>query len=277
MQHSNFEDMTGFGGRPMTLSALTVPFLTAMRSSIFQMKTRDEIVIRSCLPIGEIDRFCGCSSSGHYRLGLQLVSVTSHDQRCRHGDEMLQTTDVTLPSTTGSTITRGLTTRALVDAQGSTEYEGLSRFNDEGWSEYEGPPIIYEGYLVTNGSERALNDFGEHTFQISSLTGFEVQEISDIGVAHRDKYFGVSSFGITYMYGAASFSGSYFKRNDQYRSLGNSVASYDNYERKSILNVVMIYTRRMPIQRRGQIFVGDNLGKDEIVSESKANPFRQGK
>ncbi|GAV56971.1 ENTH domain-containing protein [Cephalotus follicularis] len=94
-------------------------------------------------------------------------------------------------------------------------------------------------YLVSHGSERAVDDIIEHSFQISSLTSFEyfepsgkdlginvrkkaenigallnnrekIQEVRNKAAASRDKYIGLSSSGVTYKSGAASFgSGSY--------------------------------------------------------------------
>ncbi|KAL6216755.1 hypothetical protein ACLB2K_009974 [Fragaria x ananassa] len=94
-------------------------------------------------------------------------------------------------------------------------------------------------YLVSHGSERAVDDIIEHTFQISSLSTFEyvepsgkdlginvrkkaenivallnnkdkIQEIRNKAAANRDKYVGLSSTGISYKSGSAtssSFSG----------------------------------------------------------------------
>ncbi|XP_040997439.1 clathrin interactor EPSIN 1 [Juglans microcarpa x Juglans regia] len=94
-------------------------------------------------------------------------------------------------------------------------------------------------YLVAHGSERAVDDIIEHTFQISSLSSFEyvepngkdmginvrkkaesivallnnkekIQEVRNKAAANRDKYFGLSSTGITYKSGSAtSSSGGY--------------------------------------------------------------------
>uniref|UniRef100_A0A7N0RDB7 ENTH domain-containing protein n=1 Tax=Kalanchoe fedtschenkoi TaxID=63787 RepID=A0A7N0RDB7_KALFE len=90
-------------------------------------------------------------------------------------------------------------------------------------------------YLVANGSEEAVDDIVEHTFKISSLSGFEYVEPSgkDMGInvrkkvenivallnnkdkieevrkkaaANRDKYVGVSSAGSTYKFGSSSAS-----------------------------------------------------------------------
>ncbi|KAL0447421.1 UNVERIFIED_CONTAM: Clathrin interactor EPSIN 1 [Sesamum latifolium] len=106
-------------------------------------------------------------------------------------------------------------------------------------------------YLVAHGSERAVDDIIEHTFQISSLASFEyvepsgkdvginvrkkaetivkllndkdkIQEVRDKAAANREKYFGLSSSGITYKSGAASFSSTNFKSSDRYGGFGNS-------------------------------------------------------
>ncbi|KAK6161927.1 hypothetical protein DH2020_001768 [Rehmannia glutinosa] len=106
-------------------------------------------------------------------------------------------------------------------------------------------------YLVAHGSERAVDDIIEHTFQISSLASFEyvepsgkdvginvrkkaetivallnnkdkIQEVRNKAAANREKYVGLSSSGITYKSGAASFSSTGFKNNDRYGGFGNS-------------------------------------------------------
>ncbi|KAL0311902.1 UNVERIFIED_CONTAM: Clathrin interactor EPSIN 1 [Sesamum radiatum] len=106
-------------------------------------------------------------------------------------------------------------------------------------------------YLVAHGSERAVDDIIEHTFQISSLTSFEYVEPSgkDVGInvrkkaekivallnskdkiqearnkatANREKYVGLSSSGITYKSSAASFTSSSFKNSDRYGGFGNT-------------------------------------------------------
>ncbi|XP_048227615.1 clathrin interactor EPSIN 1 isoform X2 [Ricinus communis] len=100
-------------------------------------------------------------------------------------------------------------------------------------------------YLVAHGSERAVDDIIEHTFQISSLTSFEyvepsgkdvglnvrkkaenivallnnkdkIQETRNKAAANRDKYVGVSSSGITYKSGSASYSGGSFQSSSRY-------------------------------------------------------------
>ncbi|KAL8499124.1 hypothetical protein ACS0TY_022193 [Phlomoides rotata] len=106
-------------------------------------------------------------------------------------------------------------------------------------------------YLVANGSERAVDDIIEHTYQISSLTSFEyvepsgkdlginvrkkaetivallndkdkIQEARDKAAANREKYFGLSSSGVTYKSGSASFSSSNFRSSDRYGGFGSS-------------------------------------------------------
>ncbi|XP_057959640.1 clathrin interactor EPSIN 1 isoform X2 [Malania oleifera] len=108
-------------------------------------------------------------------------------------------------------------------------------------------------YLIANGSERAVDEIIEHTFQISSLTSFEhaepsgkdlginvrkkaetivsllnnkdkIQEVRNKAAANRDKYFGLSSSGVTYKSGSASygshnFGSSSFQSSDRYGGL----------------------------------------------------------
>ncbi|CAA2986971.1 Hypothetical predicted protein [Olea europaea subsp. europaea] len=106
-------------------------------------------------------------------------------------------------------------------------------------------------YLVSHGSERSVDDIIEHTFQISSLASFEyveptgkdlginvrkkaekivallnnkdkIQEVRNKASANREKYFGLSSSGITYKSGTASFSSSSWKSSDRYGGFGNT-------------------------------------------------------
>ncbi|KAK9077687.1 hypothetical protein SSX86_006024 [Deinandra increscens subsp. villosa] len=107
-------------------------------------------------------------------------------------------------------------------------------------------------YLVANGSERAVDEIIEHTFQISSLSCFEYVEPNgkDSGInvrkkaeniasllndkdkiqaarnkasANRDKYVGLSSTGITFKSGSAtSLSSSNFQKSGQYGEFGGS-------------------------------------------------------
>ncbi|KAK8513634.1 hypothetical protein V6N13_002365 [Hibiscus sabdariffa] len=113
-------------------------------------------------------------------------------------------------------------------------------------------------YLISHGSERAVDDIIEHTFQISSLTSFEYVEPSgkDMGInvrkkaetivgllsnkekiqearnkasANRDKYIGLSSSGITYKSGASSYSsGGFHGGEDGYGGLSSKRES-DSY------------------------------------------------
>ncbi|KAJ0936574.1 putative ENTH domain, clathrin interactor EPSIN 1 [Helianthus annuus] len=103
-------------------------------------------------------------------------------------------------------------------------------------------------YLVANGSERAVDDIIEHTFQISSLSSFEyiepngkdsginvrkkvenivsllndkdkIQAARNKAIANRDKYVGLSSTGITFRSGSAP---SLSSRSNQYDGFGSS-------------------------------------------------------
>ncbi|CAI9093608.1 OLC1v1029154C1 [Oldenlandia corymbosa var. corymbosa] len=105
-------------------------------------------------------------------------------------------------------------------------------------------------YLVAHGSERAVDDIVEHTFQISSLASFEyvepsgkdvginvrkkaetivallnnkdkIQEVRNKAAGNRDKYFGLSSTGVTYKSGVPSFSGSSFQSSERYGGFGS--------------------------------------------------------
>ncbi|XP_010519870.1 PREDICTED: clathrin interactor EPSIN 1 isoform X2 [Tarenaya hassleriana] len=93
-------------------------------------------------------------------------------------------------------------------------------------------------YLISHGSDRAVDEIIEHTYQISSLTSFEyvepngkdvginvrkkaenivallnnkekIQETREKAASNRNKYVGLSSTGITYKSGSASYGGSY--------------------------------------------------------------------
>ncbi|KAK8547384.1 hypothetical protein V6N13_098094 [Hibiscus sabdariffa] len=114
-------------------------------------------------------------------------------------------------------------------------------------------------YLISHGSERAVDDIIEHTFQISSLTSFEyvepsgkdmginvrkkaetivgllsnkekIQEARNKAAANRDKYVGLSSSGITYKSGASSYSsGGFHGGGDRYGGLSSRRES-DSYK-----------------------------------------------
>lgn len=110
-------------------------------------------------------------------------------------------------------------------------------------------------YLIANGSERAVDDIIEHTFQISSLTGFEyvepngkdsginvrkkaenivallnnkdkIQEVRNKAATTREKYVGLSSTGMSYKSSAASHGSS-----NRYGGFGGRYDS-DSYKNK---------------------------------------------
>ncbi|XP_022962529.1 clathrin interactor EPSIN 1-like isoform X1 [Cucurbita moschata] len=115
-------------------------------------------------------------------------------------------------------------------------------------------------YLVAHGSERAVDDIIEHTFQISSLSSFEhvepngkdmginvrkkaenivallndkdkIQEVRNKAAANREKYFGLSSTGITYKSGSASYGSSSSYSSDSYQ--GQSSFRGDRFRDRS--------------------------------------------
>lgn len=106
-------------------------------------------------------------------------------------------------------------------------------------------------YLISHGSERAVDDIIEHTFQISSLSSFEyvepsgkdmginvrkkvenivallnnkdkIQEVRNKAAANREKYFGLSSTGITYKSGSASLGTGGYRSSDRYGGSGDN-------------------------------------------------------
>ncbi|XP_074317329.1 clathrin interactor EPSIN 1-like [Silene latifolia] len=115
-------------------------------------------------------------------------------------------------------------------------------------------------YLIANGSERAVDEIIEHTFQISSLTSFEyvepngkdvginvrkkaenivallnnkdkIQEVRNKAAATRQKYVGVSSTGISHKSSSASFSSGSSQSNNRYGGFSGRYES-DNYSEK---------------------------------------------
>ncbi|KAK6912776.1 ENTH domain [Dillenia turbinata] len=113
-------------------------------------------------------------------------------------------------------------------------------------------------YLIANGSERAVDDIIEHTFQISSLTSFEyvepngkdsginvrkkaetivtllndkdkMQESRNKAAANRDKYVGLSSTGISFKSSTASFGSGSFN-SDRYGGCGDTFR--DSYKER---------------------------------------------
>ncbi|KAK9149415.1 hypothetical protein Scep_008172 [Stephania cephalantha] len=80
-------------------------------------------------------------------------------------------------------------------------------------------------YLIAHGSEKAVDDIIEHTFQISSLSGFEFVEPNgkDVGINVRKRYVGLSSSGISYKSSSASssFGSSNFQSSDRFGGFGS--------------------------------------------------------
>lgn len=116
-------------------------------------------------------------------------------------------------------------------------------------------------YLVAHGSDRAVDDIIEHTFQISSLTSFEyvepngkdsglnvrkkaetivsllnnkdkIYEVRSKAATNRDKYVGLSSSGISYKSSTASFgsSSSSFQSRDRYGGGLSDTGDEDSYD-----------------------------------------------
>ncbi|PKA64223.1 Clathrin interactor EPSIN 1 [Apostasia shenzhenica] len=106
-------------------------------------------------------------------------------------------------------------------------------------------------YLIAHGSERAVDDIIEHSHRISCLSGFEhvepngkdvginvrkkvetilallgdkekIQVVRDKAAATRDKYFGLSSTGITYKSSSASYNGTSPQQSDRYGGISGS-------------------------------------------------------
>ncbi|KAJ7966467.1 clathrin interactor EPSIN 1 [Quillaja saponaria] len=121
-------------------------------------------------------------------------------------------------------------------------------------------------YLVANGSERAVDDIIEHTFQISALASFEyvepsgkdnginvrkkaenievllndkdkIQEVRNKAASNQNKYFGLSSTGITNKSGSASISSGSYQSSDRYGGFSGSRDSdrfNDSYRDKDV-------------------------------------------
>ncbi|TVU35178.1 hypothetical protein EJB05_17055 [Eragrostis curvula] len=106
-------------------------------------------------------------------------------------------------------------------------------------------------YLLANGTERAVGDIIDNSSQIAKFTSFEyvepngkdvglnvrkkaetvlaiiddrekLQQVREKAAATRDKYFGLSSTGITYKSGAPSFASGGFSSGRHYGSTGSS-------------------------------------------------------
>uniref|UniRef100_A0A0D9V5E9 ENTH domain-containing protein n=1 Tax=Leersia perrieri TaxID=77586 RepID=A0A0D9V5E9_9ORYZ len=122
-------------------------------------------------------------------------------------------------------------------------------------------------YLIANGTERAVDGIVDNSSQIAKLIRFEylepngkdvglnvrkkaetvlailddrekLQEVREKAAATRDKYFGLSSTGITYKSGTASFGSGSYSSSSHYgstggsRELGSFKDSYSGTERR---------------------------------------------
>lgn len=149
-------------------------------------------------------------------------------------------------------------------------------------------------YLVAHGSERAVDDIIEHTFQISSLSSFEyvepsgkdmginvrkkaeniiallnnkdkIQEVRNKAAANRDKFVGLSSSGITYKSGSTSFSSGSYQSSDRYGGLSGTRDGdrhRDNY--------------RDTDQYEEEKYERDTYGKSRHTSESQGSTLKKG-
>ncbi|CAN8236682.1 unnamed protein product [Cochlearia groenlandica] len=146
-------------------------------------------------------------------------------------------------------------------------------------------------YLISNGSERAVDDIIEHTYQISSLASFEyvepngkdvginvrkkaenivallnnkekISEIRDKATTNRNKYVGLSSTGISYKSGSASasFGGNFqsgSSKYDSYRDRDSKEEDKNDYEsfqksrRGGVKNEEQSFTSKKSVSRYG--------------------------
>ncbi|KAL3325065.1 hypothetical protein AABB24_038924 [Solanum stoloniferum] len=156
-------------------------------------------------------------------------------------------------------------------------------------------------YLVAHGSERAVDEIVEHTYQISSLASFEyvepngkdmginvrkkaenivallnnkekIQEVRDKASANRDKYFGLSSSGVTFKSSSSSFSSSgNFQSSDRYRGFGNKNdgnSFKDSYKEKDRYGEDKV-DRSTFKSKRGSSHYGSNVQATASASGSK--------
>ncbi|XP_044462970.1 clathrin interactor EPSIN 1 isoform X2 [Mangifera indica] len=166
-------------------------------------------------------------------------------------------------------------------------------------------------YLVSHGSERAVDDIIEHTFQISSLSSFEyvepsgkdmginvrkkaenivallnnkdkIQEVRTKAAANREKYFGLSSSGITYKTGSDSSYGSGgFQSSDRYGGFKeDSYKERDRYGEELFEKDTYGNSRRgdasenqeSTLKRKGSLRKGqDNISSNTSKSTTKSN------
>ncbi|CAL9229990.1 unnamed protein product [Arabidopsis halleri] len=159
-------------------------------------------------------------------------------------------------------------------------------------------------YLISNGSERAVDEIIEHTYQISSLTSFEyvepngkdvgvnvrkkaenivallnnkekISEIRDKAVANRNKYVGLSSTGITYKSGSsASFGGSFQSGSSNYDSYKDKDSreeknDYESFQksRRGVKSEEQSYTSKKSFSRYGSTD-HDNLSSGKKSPDS---------
>ncbi|XP_022750119.1 clathrin interactor EPSIN 1-like [Durio zibethinus] len=159
-------------------------------------------------------------------------------------------------------------------------------------------------YLISHGSERAVDDIIEHTFQISSLTSFEYTEPSgkDMGInirkkaetivgilnnkekiqearnkaaANRDKYVGLSSSGITYKSGASSYSSGGFHGGDRYGGLSDTRESEsyrDSYKERDRYGEEKFDTDVYVKSRRGTATESQGNSSKEYLHRSSKDP-----
>ncbi|XP_019184907.1 PREDICTED: clathrin interactor EPSIN 1 isoform X2 [Ipomoea nil] len=166
---------------------------------------------------------------------------------------------------------------------------------DKNWR-YVYKALVVLEYLVAHGSERSVDEIVEHTYQISSLTKFEYVEPSgkDMGInvrkkaenivsllndkdkihevrnkasANREKYFGLSSTGVTYKSGSASLSSG-----SRYGGFGNNADSdsfaykeRDRYGEDKFDQNTTYKSRREISEKDGSL----NKGASPYVSKSQ--------
>lgn len=156
-------------------------------------------------------------------------------------------------------------------------------------------------YLVAHGSERAVDEIVEHTYQISSLASFEyvepngkdmginvrkkaenivallnnkekIQEVREKASANRDKYFGLSSSGVTFKSSSSSFSSSgNFQSSDRYGGFGNKNdgnSFKDSYKEKDRYGEDKV-DRSTFKSKKGSSHYGSNVQATASASGSK--------
>ncbi|WZZ91532.1 hypothetical protein YC2023_120111 [Brassica napus] len=152
-------------------------------------------------------------------------------------------------------------------------------------------------YLISNGSERAVDEIIEHTYQISSLSSFEyvepngkdvginvrkkaenivallnnkekISEIRDKATINRNKYVGLSSTGISYKSGSASFGGSFQSGSSSYDrdSRGKDKDDYESFQksRRGVKSEERSYTSKKSFSRTDH----DNLSSGKKSPDS---------